>query len=82
MTITVSLPKEIEVRVKHLSETTGISSELIANKAMASLMEAFIEMIEDQEDLYIAEQRLADIHAGRSKTYSLEEVEKRLGLAS
>ena len=32
------------------------------------------------EDLYLAEQVLADIQAGRSKTYTLEEVKKELGM--
>ncbi len=33
------------------------------------------------EDAQIAEERLADIRAARSRTYTLEEVEKELGLA-
>lgn len=39
------------------------------------------EHIDDLEDLCIAEQRLIEIRAGRSKTYTLEEVEQHLGLA-
>ena len=35
---------------------------------------------EDAEDLFIAEKRLADLRAGRSRTHSLEEVERDLGL--
>ena len=35
---------------------------------------------EDAEDLFIAENRLADLRAGRSHTHSLEEVERDLGL--
>ena len=33
------------------------------------------------EDLYLAEQRLLENQAGRSRTYTLEEVERELGLA-
>jgi hypothetical protein len=35
---------------------------------------------EDAEDLFIAENRLAELRAGRSRTHSLEEVERDLGL--
>jgi hypothetical protein len=34
---------------------------------------------EDAEDLFIAEKRLAELRAGRSRTHSLEEVERDLG---
>jgi RHH-type rel operon transcriptional repressor/antitoxin RelB len=37
--------------------------------------EAILEHLEDLEDLYLAEQRLIDIRAGRSRTRTLEEVE-------
>lgn len=43
--------------------------------------EAILEHLNDLEDLYLAEQRLIDIRAGRSKTYSLEEVMEQYGLA-
>jgi predicted DNA-binding protein len=35
---------------------------------------------EDKEDIFIAERRLADLRAGRSRTHSLEEVEREFGL--
>jgi RHH-type rel operon transcriptional repressor/antitoxin RelB len=31
--------------------------------------------------MYLAEKRLIEVRAGRSKTYSLEDVERGLGLA-
>jgi len=34
------------------------------------------------EDLYLAEQRLVEVRAGRSKVHTLEEVERDLGLAN
>jgi RHH-type rel operon transcriptional repressor/antitoxin RelB len=42
--------------------------------------ESIRQYLDDIEDLYIAEQRLIDLRSGKSKTYSLEEVEKELGL--
>jgi RHH-type rel operon transcriptional repressor/antitoxin RelB len=38
------------------------------------------EDADDLEDLRIAEQRLIELRAGRSRTHSLEEVERDLGL--
>lgn len=45
------------------------------------MIKAIREHLGDLEDLYLAEKRLIEIRAGRSKTYSLDEVERRLGLA-
>ena len=42
--------------------------------------EAILAHLDDLEDLYLAEQRLIDNRAGRSRTYTLEEVERELGL--
>ena len=43
--------------------------------------EAIVEHLDDLEDLYLAESRLMDVRAGRSKTHTLEDVERDLGLA-
>jgi len=43
--------------------------------------ESSLERIGDLEDLYLAEQRLIDIRAGRTQTIPLEEVMKKYGLA-
>ena len=43
--------------------------------------EAILDHLDDLEDLYLAEKRLIDNRAGRSRTYTLEEVERDLGLA-
>jgi len=42
--------------------------------------EAVEEHLDDLEDIYIAEKRLADLKAGRSRTHTLEEVSRELGL--
>lgn len=73
-TMNISLPAEIEEQLGKLAAQTG------STKA-SYVKNVILEHLEDLDDLAIAEQRLADIRAGRSKTYALEEVERELGLA-
>jgi RHH-type rel operon transcriptional repressor/antitoxin RelB len=42
--------------------------------------EAILEHLDNLEDLYLAEQRLIDIRAGKTQTVPLEEVMKRYGM--
>jgi RHH-type rel operon transcriptional repressor/antitoxin RelB len=69
----VRLSDETYERLKALSEKTG-------RTATYYIREAVEEHIADLEDIYLAEKRLEDLRAGRSRTYTLEEVEERLGL--
>ena len=73
--IAIRLPAEIESRLDALVKETGRTKSFYVRQAL-------IEHLDDLEDLYIAEQRLIEIRAGRSKTYSLEEVEASLDLAN
>jgi RHH-type rel operon transcriptional repressor/antitoxin RelB len=73
MTYTIRIPKEIETRLTHLAEQTGRTKSFY-------IKEALLEHISDLEDIYIAEKRLEDIRAGRTKTVSLQEVMKEHGL--
>ncbi len=68
------LPDDIEQRLDALAKATGRSKE-------SHVQEAVVEYIGDLEDLYVAEQRLADIRAGRAGTVGLAEVGRDLGLA-
>lgn len=43
-------------------------------------IEAIQEHLDDLEDLYLAEQRLIDLRAGKSRTVPLDQVMKRYGL--
>lgn len=72
--LAVRLPAHIESRLAALAEATGRTKSFYARKAI-------LDRLDDLEDLYLAEQRLIDLQAGRSKTHSLEEVERSLGLA-
>lgn len=71
--IAIRLPAEIEARLDALAKATGRSKSFYAR-------EAILEHLDDLEDLYLAEQRLIDIRAGRTQTVPLEEVIKRYGL--
>ena len=42
---------------------------------------ASVEHLEDLEDLYLAERRSTDNRAGKSRSYTLEEVKRELGMA-
>lgn len=69
----VRLPTEIEARLDYLAKTTGRTKSFYVR-------EAILEHLDDMEDLYLAEQRMIDIRAGRSKTTPIEEVMKRHGM--
>jgi len=71
--LAIRLPEEIEKRLDALAKETGRTKSYYVR-------EAILEHLDDLEDIYLAEQRLADIRAGRSTTVSLEEVMKRYGM--
>lgn len=73
-TVSLRLPDEVADRLDKLAKLTGRSKTFY-------MVEAIIEHLDDLEDLCIAEQRLIDFRAGRSKTHTLEDVERSLGLA-
>ncbi len=71
--LAIRLPGEIETRLEALAQATGRTKTFYAR-------EAILEHLDDLEDLYLAEQRLIEIRAGRSQTVPLEEVMKRYGV--
>jgi RHH-type transcriptional regulator, rel operon repressor / antitoxin RelB len=72
--VSLRLPDELKARLARLSERTGRSKTYY-------MVEAIKEHIGDMEALYIAEQRLIKHRAGRSRSYTQREMEKRYGLA-
>ena len=72
--LAIRLPVDIEERLDRLAKATGRTKTFYAR-------EAILEHLDELEDLYLAEQRLIETRAGRSQTYTLEEVERELGLA-
>lgn len=65
------LPDDLGKRLDALAQRTGRSKTFY-------ILEAVREHLEDLEDIYIAEQRLSDIRAGRSRVLTSDEVEAML----
>ncbi|MFC5491415.1 DUF6290 family protein [Dokdonella soli] len=72
--LALRLPPDVEQRLEALAKATGRTKTYYAR-------EAILEHLDDLEDLYLAEQELIEIRAGRSTTIPLEEVMKQYGLA-
>jgi RHH-type rel operon transcriptional repressor/antitoxin RelB len=71
--LAIRLPEAISKRLDRLAKRTGRTKTYYAR-------EAILAHLEDLEDTYLAEDRLADIRAGRSKTIPLEKAMKKHGL--
>ena len=69
------LPDEVARRLDRLADRTGRSKTFY-------MVEAIRDHLDDLEDLYLAEQRLIDIQAGKSQTVPLEHVLAIYGLES
>jgi RHH-type rel operon transcriptional repressor/antitoxin RelB len=70
--LAIRLPAEIEKRLDALAKETGRTKSFYVR-------EAILEHLDDLEDIYDAEQQLAEIHAGRVETIPLEEAMRRHG---
>ena len=75
MSVSLRLPEDLSQRLNSLAAQTGRSKTFY-------MLEAIRQHIDDLEDLYLAEQRLIDVRGGRSKTHSMDDVERHLGLAN
>jgi RHH-type transcriptional regulator, rel operon repressor / antitoxin RelB len=71
--LAIRLPDKIEKRLARLAKRTGRTKTFYAR-------EAILQHLEDLEDIYLAEKRLAEIRAGRVRTIPLEKVMRRYGL--
>lgn len=73
--VSLRLPDDVSQRLQRLAERTGRTKTFY-------MIEAIREHLADLEDLYLAEQRLLDLRAGKSRTAPLEDVMARYGLES
>jgi len=69
----VRLPDELSDRLAVLSKRTGRTMSYY-------IREALEEHLDDLEDIYLAEQSLERLRRGEDRTYTLDEVERDLGL--
>ncbi len=70
--LAIRLPATIEKRLDRLAKRTGRTKTYYAR-------EAILKHLEDLEDIHLAEKRLEDLRAGRSKTVPLEVVMRKHG---
>jgi RHH-type rel operon transcriptional repressor/antitoxin RelB len=68
--LAIRLPEDLEKRLENLAKRTGRTKTFYARQAIE-------QHLDDLEDIYLAEQRLADIRAGRTQTIPLEDVLKQ-----
>ncbi|MFN2342873.1 MAG: DUF6290 family protein [Desulfonatronovibrio sp.] len=66
MLTSVRLPEEYEQRLNILAKQTGKSKSFFIKKVI-------MDHIEDLEDIFLAEQRLKELHQGRDKILNNEE---------
>jgi len=71
--LAIRLPPEIESRLEKLAAATGRTKTFYAR-------EAIMEHLDDLEDVYLADQRLADLRAGKTQAIPLEDIMKHYGL--
>jgi len=71
--VSIRLPEDLRSRLEKLAKVTGRSKTYY-------MLEAISEKLEDLEDLYLAEARTLALRAGRSRTFTQKEMEKRYGL--
>ena len=72
---TMRLSDDMEQRLNFLSKETKRPKSFYVREALE-------RSLEDIEDIYLAEKRLEDIRAGKSKTIPLEKVMKRYNMGS
>jgi RHH-type transcriptional regulator, rel operon repressor / antitoxin RelB len=71
--LAIRLPDKIEKRLARLAKRTGRTKTYYAR-------EAIVQHLDDLEDIYLAEKRLAEIRCGRVKTIPLEEIMLQHGM--
>jgi RHH-type rel operon transcriptional repressor/antitoxin RelB len=72
--LTIRLPDDLQTRLDTLAQSTGRTKSFYVR-------EAIDRYLEDMEDVYMADSVLQRIRSGKERTYTQDEVGKRLGLA-
>jgi RHH-type transcriptional regulator, rel operon repressor / antitoxin RelB len=71
--VAVRIPKEIEERLNRLAKRTGRTKTYYVR-------EAILEHLDELEDIYLAEQVLVDVKAGKEPTVGIDELIDKYGL--
>jgi len=72
--LALRLPEEIERRLEALAKKSGRSKSFYAR-------EAILEHLDDLEAAYLSDKIMERVEAGKEKTYTIDELERELGLA-
>ncbi|ART83364.1 CopG family transcriptional regulator [Oceanisphaera profunda] len=75
MSTSIRLPKDIELRLNQLALETGRSKSFY-------LRELIENGLDDLEDYYLADSVMERVRQGKEELYSLDDVERELGLDS
>ena len=65
--LAIRLPPDVEARLSALAEATGRSKSYYVREAIE-------EHLADLEDIYLAEKRLEDLRAGRTRAIAIDDV--------
>lgn len=71
--LAIRLPDDIETRLAALADQTGRTKTFYAR-------EAILTHLEDLEDYYLAERIMEKVRKGEERLFSLDDVERELGL--
>jgi RHH-type rel operon transcriptional repressor/antitoxin RelB len=67
--LAIRLPPDVEARLAALADATGRSKSYYVREAIE-------EHLADLEDIYLAQKRIEDLRAGRTRTIPIEDVLK------
>jgi len=71
--LAIRLPTDVKSRLQHLAQATGRTKTFYVRQAI-------VEYLDDLEDRYLAEERLAAIRAGETQIVPLAAVIERHGM--
>ncbi len=71
--LAVRIPEDLDARLTNIAKKTGRTKSFYVRAALA-------EQLADLEDYFLAEERMADIRSGKSKTIPLEDLMAEYGL--
>ena len=71
--LALRLPPDIEKRLEALARKTGRTKSFYGR-------EAILRHLDDLEDMYLAERILDRIKSNKERTFTIDEVERELGL--